>query len=227
MTGFSFQKYVWPSFVIWGFDRLIRLLRVLIFTLSRPLADQQPNPESYHRDTRFSTMATPELELVSPDIIRLTVPRPRHFHWSPGQNIFLTIPKLTRLLPEAHPFTIATAECKLGDPESNSTEDESVEKSTDNVDSKFETWSSSSMSAQVLRNVLADQTSMDAKNMNMKVFVDGPYGSPPDLRVFDTCVLLAGKCIFPRGLDHSHWHCFKAVQVFRIRFHCFLILWSQ
>lgn len=226
MTGFSFQKYVWPSFVIWGFDRLIRLLRVLIFTLSRPLADQQPNPESYHRDTRFSTMATPELELVSPDIIRLTVPRPRHFHWSPGQNIFLTIPKLTRLLPEAHPFTIATVECKLGDPESNSTEDESVEKSTDNVDSNSSLVFFINIRSGFTKR-LADQTSMDAKNINMKVFVDGPYGSPPDLRVFDTCVLLAGECIFPRGLDHSHWHCFKAVQVFRIRFHCSLILWSQ
>jgi ferric-chelate reductase len=202
MMGFSVQTYVWPSFVIWGFDRLIRLLRVLIFTLSSPPTDQQPNPESYHQDTRSADIATPELELVSPDVIRLIVPRPRHFHWSPGQNIFLTIPKLTRLFPEAHPFTIATVECKLGDPESNSMEDESVEKSTDVNSNSNLVFFINVRSGFTKR--LADQISVDAKNMNMKVFVDGPYGSPPDLRVFDTCVLLAGEYIFPRGLDHSH-----------------------
>ena len=207
MTCISFQQYVWPSFVIWGFDRLLRLLRVLVFALS-PLADKQPNLESYHQDTRSSTMAAPELELTCPDIIRLTVPRPRHFHWSPGQNIFLTIPKMTRLFPEAHPFKIAAVDCKLGDPESNPTEDESVEKSANNVDSNSNLVFFINVRSGFTKR-LANQISVDAKNMNMKVFVDGPYGSPPDLRVFDTCVLLAGERVFSPKFGPPSWALFQ------------------
>jgi len=215
---------VWPSFVIWGFDRSLRLLRVLVFTFSPLISTQQTTPESYRQDTRESTTAISELELVSSDIIRLTVPRPRHFRWSPGQNIFLTVPKLTKFLPEAHPFTISTVDYKMDDLEPDSTEDKNVEKETGNgeLDSNL-VFFIKVRSGFTKR--LAGQTSMDAKNMNMKVLVDGPYGSPPDLRIFDTCVLLAGEYIFGSlGLGSTHGSVFKVVQGPRIHFRYSLTL---
>jgi NAD(P)H-flavin reductase len=140
------------------------------------------------------SMTTSELQLVSPDTICLTLRRPHHFHWSPGQNVFLTIPKMTRFLPEAHPFTIANVDRNLNGLESNSAEDESAEKSADSGGPSLNLVFFINVRSGFTKR-LADLTFTDAKNM--KVFVDGPYGSPPDLRVFDTCVLLAGKCIPP------------------------------
>jgi ferric-chelate reductase len=197
MTGLSFQKFVWPSFVVWGLDRSIRLLRVLVFTFSSPRSPQQSIPEAHDKHSHLSAAVTSQLELVSSDIIRLTILRPRHFHWSPGQNVYLTIPETTRFLPEAHPFTIATIKYEEHGSHSNQTELELVEKSTRNVESNSDSdlvFFINVRSGCTRR--LAGQTSFDSKKNNLKVFVDGPYGSPPDLRVFDTCVLLAGECVF-------------------------------
>jgi ferric-chelate reductase len=130
-----------------------------------------------------------ELEFISSDIIRLTISRPGHFHWSPGQSAYLTIPEVAKFPPEAHPFTIATVDYE-DESESNTTENENSE---DKGPSKSELVFFINVRSGFTKR-LAGLTSLNAKKMNMIVLVDGPYGSPPDLRVYDTCVLIAGEC---------------------------------
>ena len=131
-----------------------------------------------------------ELELISSDIIRLMTSRPGHFHWSPGQSAYLTIPEVAKFPPEAHPFTIATVDCEEDESGSGATGEES---SADKDQSKSELVFSINVRSSFTKS-LVGLTSINAKKMNMRVLVDGPYGSPLDLQVYDTCVLIAGEC---------------------------------
>ncbi|KAJ8584094.1 hypothetical protein M405DRAFT_480756 [Rhizopogon salebrosus TDB-379] len=55
-----------------------------------------------------------DAELLSDDFIRLRLRSPSHFHWAPGQTAspHLTIPSISRLPFEAHPFTIANIDSR-------------------------------------------------------------------------------------------------------------------
>ncbi|KAF7980574.1 hypothetical protein HWV62_37747 [Athelia sp. TMB] len=165
------QTYIWPCFVIWGFDRLVRGLRVLLFAATSP-PTPTPGPDAEkHQHHIPSAAASARLEPVSPSLVRLTLPRPRLFHWAAGQSVFLTVPGLSKFSHEAHPFTIASVE---GD----GTQDELV----------FFIDVRSGFTKRLATHALSNK---DAP-MSAKVYVDGPYGSVPDMRSFDVCILLAG-----------------------------------
>ncbi|KZP33754.1 hypothetical protein FIBSPDRAFT_810265 [Athelia psychrophila] len=175
---FDFQSYVWPCFVIWGFDRLVRGLRVLLFTITSPSTSiQGADVEKHHIP---SMAASVKLEMITSTIVRLTVPRPRLFHWSAGQSVFLTVPGVSKFTHEAHPFTIASIEDH---------DNMAPVKQTNelvffiNVQSGF---------TQRLAAHASRTTTNGNSSLTSKVYVDGPYGSAPDLRGFDTCVLVAG-----------------------------------
>lgn len=86
----SFGYYVWPTWVVWGFDRLIRLARALILNVFYKPAHAEGT-----------------LSLVTPDSLRLTLTRRVPFGWRPGQHVFLAFPSVATVPFEAHPFTIA------------------------------------------------------------------------------------------------------------------------
>ena len=85
----------WPSMIIWGLDRFIRLvsLAVINFGYLNPWAKKQLDAV---------------VEVLSPHFIRVTLRRSRHFHWRPGQNAYLSFPSVSKLPFESHPFTIST-----------------------------------------------------------------------------------------------------------------------
>lgn len=167
--------------MIWGFDRLVRGLRVLLFTITSPSTSiQGADVEKHHIP---SMAASVKLEMITSTIIRLTIPRPRLFHWSAGQSVFLTVPGVSKFTHEAHPFTIASIEDH---------DDMAPVKQTNelvffiNVQSGF---------TQRLAAHASRTTTNGNSSLTSKVYVDGPYGSAPDLRGFDTCVLVAGMSL--------------------------------
>ncbi|RDB30601.1 Ferric/cupric reductase transmembrane component 1 [Hypsizygus marmoreus] len=151
---------IWPSFLLWGLDRLLRLVRVLSFN---PL---------FKNSKSSSESTTSSIEVLSPHFLRITVPRPPHFHWLPGQSTFLAFPGISTSPFESHPFTISTID--------------------DGGDSE---WSKKLVFLVRVRKG-ATHRLLDSASANgeepVKVVLDGPYSSPPLLVGFDTVVLVAG-----------------------------------
>ncbi|KAF8592671.1 hypothetical protein K439DRAFT_1504455 [Ramaria rubella] len=86
----GFGIYFWPGLILWGFDRTVRLLRLLV--LNRVWCGLQK--------TRAS------VELLAADTVRLTFRR--NMFWKPGQHVFLNLPGISTFPAELHPFTIAS-----------------------------------------------------------------------------------------------------------------------
>lgn len=82
---------MWPTFVSWGFDRVLRLCRYLFTNFFlRP---------KHSKGT---------LSLITPDSLRLTLTRRLPLGWRPGQHAFLSFPTISSVPLESHPFTIAS-----------------------------------------------------------------------------------------------------------------------
>lgn len=142
--------------MVWAFDRVLRLGRVL--WNNRIWSHQNPDH------------ALASLELLSEDTIRLTMHR--QFTWKAGQHAYLTLPSISKLPTEAHPFTIASIPDR---------------KDSGDVEVVFiirgRTGFTGLLRDHVVHNGLC----------KVPARVDGPYGCPPDLRSFSTCVLVAGQ----------------------------------
>ncbi|KAI0091940.1 ferric reductase NAD binding domain-containing protein [Irpex rosettiformis] len=93
----EFGDYIWPALVIWGFDRVLRCLRLLWNNRFRASGD--------HHECKAT------IELLSDDTVRLTLRR--RFNWRPGQHAYVVLPTVSTLPTEAHPFTIASIPNKL------------------------------------------------------------------------------------------------------------------
>ena len=81
--------YVWPCYVLWGFDRAVRLGRYLLFNVIL-------------RPKKF----TASVEVVGIDGLRVTLKRRIPGGWTAGQHVFIAFPTIG---PESHPFTISNA----------------------------------------------------------------------------------------------------------------------
>ncbi|KAI0315976.1 FAD-binding domain-containing protein [Amylostereum chailletii] len=89
----GFHYYIYPVWVVWGFERLVRLIRyVVINYLLKP------------KNAPFDAT----LSLVGSDALQITVTRRMPFGWRPGQHAFLAFPGVSTLPLESHPFTIAS-----------------------------------------------------------------------------------------------------------------------
>ncbi|TFK47728.1 hypothetical protein OE88DRAFT_1705322 [Heliocybe sulcata] len=172
-ANFNFQQYVWPSFLVWGLDRFIRLLRVIIYAVS-PRLIRSKSTESQESSARA--------DMLAPDLVRLRVPRPPGFCWSPGQLSYIIVPSVSTLPIEAHPFSIASIHDADLAGESGS-EEKGKEHWNDVV------FLISARTGFTKR--LADKVSQKGESA-MTVLLDGPYGSSPDLDSSDTVVLIAG-----------------------------------
>ena len=110
------------------------------------------------------------VEVLSPRFLRVTLHRSTYFHWRPGQSAYLSFPSVSTLPFESHPFTIST------------------------IDDGF--TSAGSMLVFFLRvrtgftQKLFQKASSD---QTCKVFLNGPYGSPPPLVGYQTVILIAGS----------------------------------
>ncbi|KAI0638308.1 ferric reductase NAD binding domain-containing protein [Trametes polyzona] len=116
---------------------------------------------------------TATVELVSADTIRLTLKR--KFSWRPGQHAYVVLPTVSDLPTEAHPFTIASISKSLDGTEGPSEKDV-----------VFIVRGRSGFTGR-----LRDHAERTGES-RVAAFVDGPYGCPPDLSKYHTCILVAG-----------------------------------
>ncbi|KAJ8516400.1 hypothetical protein ONZ45_g6280 [Pleurotus djamor] len=165
---FDLGYFVWPAFVIWGLDRLIQFVRTLAI-----------NAKYFPRGRKPHDLDA-KVDVLSPHFLRLTLRRPNFFHWRPGQSAFLTLPSVSTLPFETHPFTISTVDGPTD-------RDEASEKANEPSQGK-----ELSFLIRVRRGFTERLLNAAGKEETMKVLVDGPYSSPPWLRGFDTVVLIAG-----------------------------------
>ncbi|THH02456.1 hypothetical protein EW026_g465 [Hermanssonia centrifuga] len=118
-----------------------------------------------------SSLAT--VELLSSDTVRLTLRR--RFNWKPGQHAYIILPTVSDLPSEAHPFTIASIPNPL-DGSQGAQEKDVV----------FLIRGRTGFTGR-----LRDHAN-DNGICTVPAYVDGPYGCPPDLTKYTTCILIAG-----------------------------------
>ncbi|THH14583.1 hypothetical protein EW146_g5767 [Bondarzewia mesenterica] len=155
-----------------GLDRVIRLIRIIIF-----------NHSYFGLKSGLGTFDT-TADIAAPGFVRIRFQRPKHMHWSAGQCAFLTMSGVSMYTFESHPFTIANAD--LDD------ERRILDEKSDSVVSV-----SHGNDAVCLINARQGFTrrliDIAKKGGSLKVFLDGPYGNPPLLGGFlEASILLAG-----------------------------------
>ncbi|KIK57839.1 hypothetical protein GYMLUDRAFT_46056 [Collybiopsis luxurians FD-317 M1] len=174
---FDYETYIWPSFIVWGADRTIRVLKLILFNYS------------YFGIGSGGTLDA-SIELLTPGCVRLTLKKPSLFRWSPGQFAYLIVPDVSTLPFECHPFTIASHDSLLDSGLSSS-------------DSTQAGQSPKLKELTFLINVrdgftkrLAD---LATRRGSVKVLLDGPYGQTHDLDLYNTIVFIAGGT----GVSHT------------------------
>lgn len=172
--AFRVTYWFWVSFIIWGLDRLIRVVRLVAFN------------HSYFGFKKGTGTIDASVELLSPHFVRLRLPKPPHFHWSPGQAAYLIMPGVSTIPFEAHPFTIASV-----DTMGNGTRGKSVQKTGKGALAELY-WKELVFLINVHSGFTRKLRDVAEKGGKARVFVDGPYGKPPDLTGYDTSVLIAG-----------------------------------
>ncbi|KAF5361182.1 hypothetical protein D9758_009046 [Tetrapyrgos nigripes] len=172
LTGTAtYSHYIWPCFLIWGLDQLIRAIRLIAFN------------HSYFGFGSGSGTLDASTELISPHLVRVTLRRPAHFHWAPGQFAYLITPTVSLLPFEGHPFTIASYDSKMNAKEITSTSGSSSSKAY---------WKELVFLVNVRDGFTKRLSHVAAQKGTIKVFVDGPYGQRNDLSGYDNVVLIAG-----------------------------------
>ncbi|KAK7062720.1 hypothetical protein VNI00_000208 [Paramarasmius palmivorus] len=175
-----FQKYIWPCLLIWGLDRLIRGIRLVLFN------------HSYFGFSSSARALDATVELMSPECVRLTLKRPPHFHWSAGQTAYLIMPTVSTLPFEAHPFTIASVDTSGSKRNDNaSTPDNAGEVKPDAGPSSF--WKEVIFLINPRDGFTKRLAEIAAREETIKAYVDGPYGHSPDLSSYDTIAFVAGQ----------------------------------
>lgn len=145
-----------------------------------------------------------QCELVSEHFVRLTLKRPSHFHWGPGQTAYIITPGLTTLPFEAHPFTIASYDSSRDSKLSATASSTSGDKAVTEKEIREEAgtyWKEVVFLVNVRGGFTRRLADVAAKNGTIKTYLDGPYGPSPDLSRFDTSILIAG--MFSVGINIS------------------------
>lgn len=146
--------YIWVATGFTAFDRVCRVFRLVFINCGR------------------SVPLRAVIEHVSSDAVRITIPN-RHISWSAGQHVFLTLPGISTLLFESHPFTIAN----IHNPTARGNKNKPL------------VFVIRGMSG-FTRHLCNYAASYPGKPVT--VLVDGPYGRPPSVNSYSSVVLLAG-----------------------------------
>ncbi|KAI0055998.1 hypothetical protein BV25DRAFT_1660362 [Artomyces pyxidatus] len=172
---FGLDYYIWPSFVLWGFDRAVRVIRLVTF-----------NHSYFGFSTGLGTFNA-TADVVAPGFVRLRFRRPNHLHWAPGQSAFLTMPDVSTIPFESHPFTIANADL---DQLHHSEAADFTEKTGQSVPASH--GKDLVFVVKAREGFTKRLNEIAKKDGSLKIFIDGPYGAPPNLGNFDTVVFFAG-----------------------------------
>jgi ferric-chelate reductase len=140
---------VWAACGFWIADRALRWLRLLLINTGRSIP----------------VKAVPEH--IADNAIRLSLPN-RRIRWSPGQHVFLTLPGVSAVPFESHPFTISSI------------------RDDKNQELVFTIRAMDGFTRRLYAHAVENP------GQSVTVLVDGPYGTPPAVNTFSTVVLLAG-----------------------------------
>ena len=153
----------WPMMIVWGLDRFIRFLSFITvnFGYLNPWSSQNSKKE-----------LDAIVEVLSPCYVRVSLHRSKHFHWRPGQNVYLSFPSISTFPLESHPFTISTI-----------------------YDDSKSDHSTLVFILRVQRGFTQKLHKEASSDTTYKVFLNGPYGSPPLLIGYQTVILIAGSFI--------------------------------
>ncbi|KDQ21126.1 hypothetical protein BOTBODRAFT_183772 [Botryobasidium botryosum FD-172 SS1] len=152
-----------PGFGLWGLDRLLRTIRLIV--QNRLWLSIVPR--------RKSDASRVSVERVSEDTVRLTLTR--KVTWKAGQHFYLVLPSVSGLPFESHPFTAASIPHSL-----DGTSNEEKELS-------FVIRGRDGFTGRLL------QTAVNRGGAtSLRAYVDGPYGCPPTLGFYNTCILISG-----------------------------------
>lgn len=166
--------------MFWALDRLMRVARVVVCNHLYC---------SFNRRARLQDATT---ELLSDDFVRVRVRRPPHFQWSPGQTAYLIMPSVSTFPLEAHPFSISSidsAQFHPGARDEYSRRDGAAH------------WKELVFLINVRGGFTKRLKEFAAKNQTVKLFIDGPYGSAPDMAVYDTSIFIAGESLSGSNLE--------------------------
>ena len=161
-TRYSLTYYgAWPMMIVLGLDRFIRFVSLVTinFGYLNPWSSQTSKKE-----------LDAIVEVLSPRYVRVSLNRPKHFHWRPGQNVYLSFPSISTFPLESHPFTISTI-----------------------YDDSKSDHSTLVFILRVQRGFTQKLHKEASSDTTYKVFLNGPYGSPPLLIGYQTVILIAGS----------------------------------
>ena len=149
----------WPMMIVWGVDRFISFVSLVAvnFGYLNPWGSSQ----------NFKKELDAVVEVLSPHYVRVSLRRSKHFHWRPGQNVYLSFPSISKFPFESHPFTIST-----------------IDDDSDSSTLMFILRVQRGFTQKLLKEASSDTT--------YRVFLNGPYGSPPLLIGYQTVILIAG-----------------------------------
>lgn len=152
----GWKNWIYVSLAVWIIERITRVIRILHFGL-----------------------ATANLELISDDLLRMTIPKPDKNNWkaSPGQYVFLYFMHRS-IFWQSHPFTV--------------------------IDSNDRELLVVIRAKKGATGALMKELKKDGrKSTNIKVCVEGPYGSIAPLKRFEKVLLLCGGSGLPGPLAHA------------------------
>jgi len=187
----EYRQWVWPAFVLWGLDRFVGLVRLVVLNKwwsclsfrkrNAYSAIPSEDVDSYNYARRaesggsepFDDM-TAKVELVSPEVMRITVHQPT-LKWSAGSHMYISMPDVSHLWTEQHPFTIANVPQCGGDV-------------------LFIVRAHGGFTHRLLERVAAtpDTENGNAQECRFRTHIEGPYGTPPRLDHYDSVLLVAG-----------------------------------
>ena len=183
---YGYKNWLYVTFGIWGADRIVRSLRMLY--LSWPVLTQKPN-----------TLAQAELLPGQSNLIKLTIPSRLALSAKPGQYAFVHFASLFKPW-ENHPFSIASWSVG-GDAEQASSENH---KASEDYEKNSQSHSipsfapggpyitmmirgHSGASGRIRDTILANRGPVV-----LPILLEGAYGHPQPLNVYETQVLIAG-----------------------------------
>ncbi|KAJ7041849.1 ferric reductase NAD binding domain-containing protein [Mycena alexandri] len=250
-SDFGYGSYIWPAFFLWGLDRFLRLTRISLINSRLFGKSQTSTPRTITSPATVSVLSSHFLRIA------IDVP-PHFGWRAGQSAYLTIYGAYGSSITEAHPFTIANCSAgawsgdgaKLKD-EENSTEEIAGDGSTGAIDAAGEKNSDTGNELNApahesghltfilrVRNgftrrlreavLAAPESTTTGVGKSFKAFVDGPYGSPPDVRGFETVVFICGgsgvSFTLPLFLDlihgaraHANPRCKRVVFVWAIR----------
>lgn len=154
-----YQNYLIPAYVFWGLDRVLRLARIIW------------NNRGIHPSPI-------KAEVISSDMIKLSIYQ--RMSWKAGQSAYITIPTISWLPFESHPFTIATIPTTETDVPSELV---------------FLVKVRNGFTKRLYQAISIAQERNNELQLN--AFIDGPYGSPSHLAAFSDVIIITGLSCVP------------------------------